>query len=450
MPLVVRRGVRSNVPVLLYVVATLVAAALCRRFIDARGALRDPIFWSAFSLTYLGPLAVLTSRQLGLSATFAGLACLCAGVVSLVLILRAPATTDAPVTGATGPRIAFVALGFSLFLGSIVSGTITTSYYRDAPTYFALLIAGFLVGRPDIARRFLGGTLCAILATCVGSLTLYLASPELVTTNFTSLTSPLLHAGRLTGPFGHPNAIGSLSAIGAALSLALAPGKLRYVAYGLCLATVFLSDQRSAVIAALTCGIIHLALPAQHTALTWLRTNLLVLGATALLFTNVIYDNLNDILNRREASVESRQQIYDYVLSHVHEVLPFGIGINGLYDRTHGILSRDGFSHAHNAWLSFLVAGGIIGGICFIALTILALVKSVQCRDRRQFVPTITVMILCIAESPTYAGSNWTIISVATVSILALVTPLTSRQHDKPKTPPPFGRRPAKAVDGIK
>jgi O-antigen ligase len=177
---------------------------------------------------------------------------------------------------------------------------------------------------------------------------------------------------------------------------------------------------------------------------------LLALGVTALLFTNVIYDNVNDILNRREASVESRQQIYDYVLSHVHEVLPFGIGVNGLYDRTHGILSRDGFSHAHNAWLSFLVAGGIIGGLCFIALTILALVKSIQHRDLKQFVPMITVVVLCIAESPTYAGSNWTIISVATVSVLVLVLPLTSSRHDNPLTVPPFRPRPAKAVEGMK
>lgn len=413
-------------PVLVYVFATLVAVALLRRRVGALGTMRDPIFWSAVSLVYVGPLGVLASRQLGASPTIAGIGCLVAGAASVLVIVRVRAKGLQGGSGAAGPRIALAAIGVSLFMGSLLSGTISTSYYRDLPTYYALLIAGILVGSPDMTRRFLVGMVWAILGISLGSLTLYVASPDLVTTNFTSISSPLLHAGRLTGPFGHPNAIGSLAAIGAALSLTQLSGKLRYAAYALCLATVFLSDQRSALIAALICGILHISWPTNHTALTWLRTNLLALGVIGLLLTDVINENVNDILNRREASVESRQLVYDYVFSHLKDILPFGIGVNGLYDRTDGVLAQDGFSHAHNAWLSFLVAGGMLGGVCFTLLTVVAVVKCLQPHKRKHFPALMTVLILCLAESPTYAGSNWTIISVASASILVLVFPLTS------------------------
>lgn len=413
-------------PVLVYIFATLVAVALLRRRVGAIRTMRDPIFWSAVSLVYVGPLSVLATRQIGASPTIAGIGCLLAGAASLLVIVRIRARGPLRDSGQAGPRIALGAIGLSLFLGSLFSGTISTSYYRDLPTYYALLIAGILVGSPDATRRFLVGVVWAILGTSLGSLTLYVASPDLVTTNFTSISSTLLHAGRLTGPFGHPNAIGSLAAIGAALSLTQLSGKLRYAAYALCLATVFLSDQRSALIAALICGFLHIAWPANHTVLTWLRTNLLALGVIGLLLTDVIYENVNDILNRREASVESRQQVYDFVFSHLQEILPFGIGVNGLYDRTDGILAHAGFSHAHNAWLSFLVAGGLLGGLCFLLLTVFAAVKCLQPHQRRHFPALMTVIILCLAESPTYAGSNWTIISVASASILVLILPLTS------------------------
>lgn len=427
MPLVVGRGVRSNVPVLVYLFATLLVVAPMRRALGTVGVVRDPVFWSAVSLIYVGPLTVLVSRQLGVSATLAGIGCLCAGAASLGLLMRAQSKETQKSPGLTGPRIALAALGISLFMGSLLSGTISTSYYRDLPTYYALLIAGIVVGSSNLTRRFLGGAMWAILATCLGSLALYVASPDLVTTNFTSISSPLLHAGRLTGPFGHPNAIGSLSAIGAALSLTHLEGKLRYVAYSFCLVAVFLSDQRSALIAALICGLLHIAWPAQHSALTWLRTNLLALAVIVLLLTNVLNDYVSDILNRREASVESRQQVYDYVLSRLDEILPFGIGINGLYDRTQGILSQAGFSHAHNAWLSFLVAGGLLGGICFILLTVLAIAKCVHPHNRRHLPALMTVILLGLAESPTYAGSNWTIISVSAVAVITIVAPLATR-----------------------
>jgi hypothetical protein len=409
------------VPVLVYLFTTLTAAIRLRRSPEI---LSDPVFWSAVSLIYVGPFIVLGSRQFGISPTVAGIGCLAAGAVTLILIIRTLSKGDRGVPRATGTRIALSAIGVSLFFGSVISGTIGTSFYRDLPTYYALIITGILIGHPALVRRFLVGAVWAIVATCVGSLALYVTSPDLVTTNFTSISSPLLHAGRLTGPFGHPNAIGSLSAIGAALSITLFTGKSRYAAYGVCLATVFLSDQRSALIAALICGLLHVLRPPRHTALTWLRTNLIALGITALLLTDVIYENFNEILNRREASVESRQQVYDYVFSQLGQILPFGIGVNGLYDRTHGILSEDGFSHAHNAWLSFLVAGGVLGGICFALLTVHAVLRCVQPKNLWYLPACVTVAVLCLAESPTYAGSNWTIISVATVSVIVLLAPL--------------------------
>lgn len=408
-------------PVLVYLFSTLTVAIRLRR---SPGILSDPVFWSAVSLIYVGPLIVLGCRQFSVSPTLAGIGCLGAGVVSLILIIRAVSKEDRGASRATGTRIALVAIGVSLFFGSVISGTIAASYYRDLPTYYALIISGILIGHPALVRRFLVGAVWAIVAICVGSLALYVTSPDLVTTNFTSINSPLLHAGRLTGPFGHPNAIGSLSAIGAALSITLSTGKSRYAAYGVCLATVFLSDQRSALIAAMICGLLHVLRPPRHTALTWLRTNLIALGITALLLTDVIYENFNEILNRREASVESRQQVYDYVFSQLGQILPFGIGVNGLYDRTHGILSEDGFSHAHNAWLSFLVAGGMLGGICFALLTILAVARCLQTQNLWYLPAGVTVVVLCLAESPTYAGSNWTLISVATASVIVLLAPL--------------------------
>lgn len=420
-------------PIFVYVMATLVMIVPMRRSFGNLAVLRDPIFWSAVALIYLGPLTILASRQLGMNATFPVIGCLGAGLASLVLIVR-----DLPRAhgSAVGPRIALATLGLSLFMGTVLSGTISTSFYRDLPTYYALLIAGILVGHRDLTRRFVVGTVWAILATSFGSLALYVSSPDLVTTNFTSFSGPLLHTGRLTGPFGHPNAVGTLSAVGAALSLTMLHGRSRYLAYGLCLTTVFLSDQRSALIAALICGILHVAWPARRSALTWLRTNLLVLGVLALLFTNVIYENVNNILNRREASVESRQQVYDFVLSNLSEILPFGIGVNGLYDRTAGILSRVGFSHAHNAWLSFLVAGGIAGGLCFLLLSLYAIGKSLQAQNLRLFPPLMTVVILSLAESPTYAGSNWTLISVASVCFVIMISPIAPRLNSEP---PPGG-----------
>jgi O-antigen ligase len=412
-------------------------------------AVRDSVFMSAFCLVYLGPLVILASRQLNFSATVSGIGCLIAGIISLVLIWGARSKQHGKAPAAIGTRLALLAIGISMFLAAVITGTIGESYYRDLPTYFALLLAGILVGHSGLVHRFLIGTVWSVLGAAMGSLALYISSPDLVTTNFSSFAGPLLHAGRLTGPFGHPNAIGSLSAIGAALSLTLISGRIKYAGYALCLITVFLSDQRSALIAVLISGVLYIAWPARHTALTWLRTSLLAILLATLLLTDIIHDNVNDILNRREASVESRQQVYDYVFSHLQQMMPIGIGVNGLYDETKGILSPEGFSHAHNAWLSFLVAGGLVGGLFFAALTIVAVFQCLRASKRGYLTPLITVVILCLVESPTYAGSNWTLISVASVSMLILASPIAPQLNSLQPSVNSAGQSPFEAVGRV-
>lgn len=411
-------------PLVLYAIASLAIAA---PFLRGSQSLREPAFWAATLLIYVGPSAMLTSKAVGAAsnmsvfvAIFGGLACLLAVVASYRGHGKEPTTT-------TNVHLLLLLLAVSLALGSATAGTSVTNMYRDAPTYFVLALVGFIIGRPRSVEHFIYGAFVAVLATCAGSLLLYSFVPELVTTNFSSLQLSWLHTGRLIGPFGHPNALGTLAALGAALGLTLVKSRTRYLVFIVCAVAVLLTDQRSALVAVILCLGLDMIRPGETNVFTWMRTSLVTLTAAGLIVSDVVQTAVFDILNRREASVESRQQVYNFILTQLDVILPMGIGVNGLYDRTAGIVSIEGFAHAHNTWLTFLVAGGVLGGLCFFVLTMTSTLRCIDSAPRDATIPLICVLTLCLVESPVFPGSNWTIVSVATLSLVIICRPLLGK-----------------------
>ncbi|PNI10549.1 hypothetical protein CXX84_03620 [Arthrobacter sp. AFG7.2] len=408
-------------PILIYVVSSL--ALFIPLLGHKRVFLNSPGMLAAFFLLYLGPLAVMIARQYNLGAGTGMFACLAAGGASMYVVARKIAA-GLGTGNATTLRVGLSVIVISMVLGSALSSASPAGIHRDLPTYFAFFFVAILLGCVETTRQFVKGALWVILATCTGSLALYATVPELVTTNYSSLMNSWLQVGRLTGPFGHPNALGSLAALGAALSLVLLESRNRYLAYGLCVAVVVLTDQRSALFAALACGFIDVVWTRTRSAFDWLKTSLCIFGLLGLLLANVVQDAVAEMLSRREASVESRQQVYDYIFSNLNEILPFGIGVNGLYERTARLVSAEGFAHAHNAWLTLLVAGGAAAALCFLLLTVASLLKSFRAQNRFLAIPLAACFVLCLAESPIFAGSNWTITSVAILSLVLLFQPL--------------------------
>lgn len=408
-------------PLVLYAIASLAVVA---PFLRGREFLREPASWAAFFLIYGGPLAMLASKTIGAPPNVSVFISALGGLACLLAIVGSYAGHGGATTTATNVRILLLLLVVGLALGSVTAGTSVTSLYRDAPTYFVLVLVGFIIGSSQTVEHFVSGAFLAIVATCAGSLVMYWAAPDLVTTNFSSLKLSWLHAGRLVGPFGHPNALGTLAALGVALGLSLVKTRARYLVLFVCGTAVLLTDQRSALLAVILCTGIDALWPGKTNAFTWMRTSLVVLAAAALVAINVVQSAVYEILNRREASVESRQQVYDYTFAQLDVILPLGIGVNGLYDRTAGIISAEGFAHAHNAWLTFLVAGGVLAGLSFLGLTMTSALRCFGGAPRDVSIPLVCVLALSLVESPVFPGSNWTIVSVATLSLVLVCRPL--------------------------
>jgi O-antigen ligase len=129
----------------------------------------------------------------------------------------------------------------------------------------------------------------------------------------------------------------------------------------------------------------------------------------------------NDLLNRREDSIASRESIWAFAFKILPQSLPFGIGPNGFYDLSLQAGLDTGVAHAHDSWLSMLIGGGLLGGLCFTALTLLAMFSLAK---RFDDLPLVTsAIVLSLVESPVYAGSNATLIPVAILVLLLLTSP---------------------------
>lgn len=314
--------------------------------------------------------------------------------------------------------IGMIALGY--VISSVTSSSSLQEFLTSIPTLIAPLLIAHLMKRPGAVKGLIRGFSAAGGAAILLTLLLDPIYPSLFRGG--TLADSLSHVNeRLTGPLSHPNALGSMSALVAAAALTYFRGWRRILLFLLGVFGVASSDQRSAWIAILVALLFFGTVIARRWSAAIVVASLVVISAVAVFFQDLV-EYAVAALNRRSASVEAREVVYSFVVSHLDDFLPFGVSPLHFHQATGALQGGIGFAHPHNLWLTYLVCGGLIALVGGCALTVLTLWKLVGRNGGAQARPLVAaVLALSVFEAPSFAGTNWLILPVSVFASLALV-----------------------------
>ncbi|WP_083508638.1 O-antigen ligase family protein [Arthrobacter alpinus] len=307
----------------------------------------------------------------------------------------------------------------SMLIASVISRIGELTLFRDLPTYFSIIMGALLAASEIRSRDFRLAVAAALAANAAGSLVLFFMWPDIASTNYSTLGLESAYSGRMTGPLLHPNAIGSLMCLGFIYAVVYLAGWKRILAGTLIFSVVILSDQRSALVACLASIVVLLFWKKKRSIYSWFGSTIVLLaGSTFFVIdgTNMI----NDLVNRRSESVSDRSDVLAFVVDNINGILPLGIGPNGLYDWTLISGFGFGFAHAHNSWLTMLVAGGLVSGGTFLVVSLVGVVRAARSIEPSDLAALSGVLVLSMVESPVFAGSNWSILPVAVLALYIL------------------------------
>ncbi len=403
----------------LFLAAALVSLALLLR--GSSVPIRSITTLWAVSIFFLLPLAVFTTKALAVpqlaqvsAAVLFALASL--AVIATKLVSRAWRRLDF----LTVVPLLLIACG--LAVGEFVNRRPFEPIYLAT---FAAILGLVLFSRSEVSQILAIALRCTI-AICAASIVVLFVQPSLVTTNFSSLNLASGIEGRLAGPFFHPNALGTIGALASPLALSNLRGSHRLIAMIVLGSAVFLSDQRAAWLATILSVAVYFSLKRRTSLIHWYNLTLAVmLGLFVIVFFAA--STVAQVASLRSDSISAREEIYGYFFGDLSQMLPFGIGPGGIYEVTRGIFLVP-VAHAHNAWLTFLVAGGLVAGAAFMFLFLRGCVICIRQGDIGRISFLSGVAVISLVESPSFVGSNWTLLPVAFMAIAAWLAYDADRQ----------------------
>lgn len=392
---------------------------------------------AAVNLFVLAPILLLAGKLGFLNPELARMAFAVLSVISLLIVAgdNLNARQRVRPVGIATPAVLLLVVALGMLLG--VSREIhVQSALKSAPTFLALAIACTVILSSSLSRsRFIAVSSTAIVALCAGSLAVFALEPGIATNGYSTAGGALEGTGRLSGPLFHPNALGALAAVAAVYALARLKGVTRVLVLVILFAVVLLTDQRGSLVAVVIALPMVLMRGVRPSFAGWTLRTMVVL---AILFAVTLVLSggfLEEFFGRRGESLDERSQIWAFVSDHLGTILPWGIGPAAFQDLTAGALSATGYAHAHNAWLSALVSGGVLAGAGFIALTVLGVGRIWHGRDPYTLGMYLAVVSMSLVESPMIAEANWTLVPGATFAWLALVLPWQGGDSTLPEGP---------------
>lgn len=329
----------------------------------------------------------------------------------------------------------------STFVVLIISGLLLAELTNGRPFSVAYLatiaaIVPLLIFRSVQLIEILPIAALSVVSVCGASLAVLSFDPSLVTTNYSTLNLQLTAGGRFIGPFLHPNAIGTIAALSTPIVVFTMHRFRRMAAISILGCTVLISDQRSAWLAFLLALLLPLILrrraPLVHWYFVTIGTMFVILTLT--FFTRI---GVESFMSYRVDSVTSRLEIYSYLFGNLTTILPLGIGSSGIYETTSTDLSG-AVAHAHNAWLTYFAAGGLLAGVGLVCMFVRSLAVSAIQEDRGKVTMVVVAACLSLVESPSFSGSNWTLVPVAFLALAMWCVPAHAIRGHIPKSV--FGR----------
>lgn len=226
---------------------------------------------------------------------------------------------------------------------------------------------------------------------------------------------------RLSGVLASPNTLGSAAAVWTVVGLYRLRPRMSLLIFAIGTATVYLTDQRSALIPLLAVGVWRTYLGLSRSAPKSYRP---IFGIAFTAFVVATYSmalaGLEAVTEKRVASAESRTQLWRYLLDHWEAYFPFGLGPRGVYNLAltdNSLMER--FFHAHNQVLTFAVTGGVITLFGLMVLGIKVLWLTCHTPDRR--VPTLVVLLSLMAfESPLHVGMTGHLVAPSALAWLCV------------------------------